>query len=59
MDANSSGFFNSMPIMWALMAVMIVGEVSMWWIMSKMHRKIFKRIKALEAHMLLLRSKEK
>lgn len=58
MDANSSGFFNSMPIMWSLMAVMIVSEVAMWWMMSKMHQKIFKRIEALEAQMSLFRSKE-
>lgn len=40
------------------MAIMAVSEIAMWWLMSKMHKKMFKRIESLEAALSARQSKE-
>jgi len=49
MDTHSAGGLSAMSIMWILMTIMVVSEIAMWWMMSKMHKKMFKRIEVLEA----------
>lgn len=59
MDMNSSSGWDSASLMWFVMAIMVISEIAMWWMMTNMHKKMFARIEALEAALAVRKSTER